>query len=180
MSRLKFILLPVIIFLSINCAKPTDEVVVSIDGIRITKSEFERDFAKFNLSKSDTKEARRDFLDNLINRKVILKEAETRGLDKEESFLEDVQDFWEQALLKKTVDKKAKELFLNIKIEDNDINDFYNANKDKFQGKTLEDVYPEIRLTLFKDKQKRAVEDWMNLLRKQANVQIHYKELGLE
>ncbi|MDD4955864.1 MAG: hypothetical protein PHP17_07510, partial [Candidatus Omnitrophica bacterium] len=116
---------------------------------------------------------------NLINRKLILREAETRGLDKEESFLEDVQDFWEQALLKRAVDKKAKELFINIKIDDTAINDFYNANKDKFQGKTLESVYPEIRLILFKEQQKKAVEDWMNSLKTNANVKINYKELGL-
>jgi len=169
----------VIILLSLACAQK-EEPAISIGQIKITKSEFEKDFAKFNLSKPDTKEARREFLDNLINRKLILREAENRGLDKDASFLEDVQDFWEQALLKRAVDKKAKELFLNIKIDDNEINDFYNTNKDKFQGKTLEDVYPEIRLVLFKQKQQKAVEDWMSSLKTQANVKINYKELGLE
>jgi len=180
MNKVKFILLLIIIFLGINCAQNKDEPVVSIGTIKITKSEFEKDFAKFNTSKPDTKEARREFLDNLINRKLILREAENRGLDKEESFLEDVQDFWEQALLKRAVDKKAKELFLNIKIDDSEIKDFYDANKDKFQGKALEDVYPEIRLVLFKQKQQKAVEDWMSSLKTQANVKINYKELGLE
>jgi hypothetical protein len=180
MNKLKFILLPVIIFLSINCAQNNEETVISIGPIKITKSEFEKDFAKFNLAKPDTKAARQEFLDNLINRKLILKEAETRGLDKEESFLEDVQDFWEQALLKRAVDKKAKELFLTIKIDDDEIRDFYNANKDKFSGKTIEDAYPEIRLGLFKEKQKKAVEDWMDSLKNQANIKIDYKELGLE
>ncbi|MDD4183178.1 MAG: hypothetical protein PHT53_05095 [Candidatus Omnitrophica bacterium] len=176
--RIKFLLLSIIILLSVNCV-PKEEAVISIGQIKITKAEFEKDFAKFNTSKPDTKEARKEFLDNLINRKLILREAETRGLDKEANFLEDVQDFWEQSLLKRAVDKKSKELFLTIKIGDDEIRDFYNANKDKFSGKTLEDVYPEIRLVLFKEHQKKAVEDWMNLLKKQANVKINYKELGI-
>lgn len=178
MSKLKFLSFLIIILLGISCA-PKEEAVISIGQIKITKAEFERDFAKFNLSKPDTNQARQEFLDNLINRKLILREAENRGLDKEESFLEDVQDFWEQALLKRAVDKKAKELFLTIKIGDDEIRDFYNANKDKFSGKTLEDVYPEIRLVIFKEKQKKSVGDWMSALKKQANIKINYKVLGI-
>ena len=179
MRKLKFLSFLIIILLGVSCA-PKEEAVIAIGPIKITKAEFERDFAKFNLSKADTKETRQEFLDNLINRKLILKEAETRGLDKEKSFLEDVQDFWEQSLLKRAVDKKAKELFLTIKIEDDEIRDFYNTNKDKFSGKVFEDVYPEIRLVLFKEKQKKAVEDWMESLKNQANIKINYKELGLD
>ncbi len=180
MNKAKILLLLMVILLGINCAQSNEEPVISIGPIKITKNEFEKDFAKFNLSKPDTQEARQEFLDNLINRKLILKEAEARGLDKEESFLEDVQDFWEQALLKRAVDKKAKELFLTIKVGDDEIKDFYDANKDKFSGKTFEDVYPEIRLIIFKQKQKKAVEDWMDSLEKQANVKINYKDLGIE
>ncbi|MCK9573869.1 MAG: SurA N-terminal domain-containing protein [Candidatus Omnitrophica bacterium] len=178
MNRVKFLLLSIIILLSINCAQK-EEAVVSIGDIKITKAEFERDFAKFNLSKPDTKAARKEFLDNLINRKLILKEAETRGLDKEESFLEDVQDFWEQSLLKIAVDKKARELFLTIKIDDAEIMDFYNKNKDKFSGKTLEDAYPEIRLVLFKERQRKSVEDWMESLKTKATIKVNYKTLGI-
>ncbi|MCK9613898.1 MAG: SurA N-terminal domain-containing protein [Candidatus Omnitrophica bacterium] len=179
MRKLKFLSFLIIILLGASCA-PKEEAVITIGPIKITKAEFERDFAKFNWSKPDTKEARQEFLDNLINRKLILKEAEARGLDKEKSFLEGVQDFWEQSLLKSAVDKKAKELFLTIKIDDEEIGDFYNTNKDKFSGKTLEDVYPEIRLVLFKEKQKKSVENWMESLKKQANIKINYKALGID
>jgi len=179
MNRANPVFFMLIILLSLACAQP-DAPVVSIGDIKITKTEFEKDFAKFNLSKPDTKEARREFLDNLINRKLILKEAETKGFDREGSFLENVQDFWEQSLLKIAVDKKARELFLTIKIDDAEIRDFYNANKDKFSGKTLEDAYPEIRLVLFKERQKKSVEDWMESLKTQATIKINYKTLGLE
>jgi hypothetical protein len=179
MRKLKFLSFLIIILLGVSCA-PKEEAVIVIGPIKITKTEFEKDFAKFNLSKPDTKEARREFLDNLINRKLILKEAETKGFDKEGSFLENVQDFWEQSLLKIAVDKKARELFLTIKIDDAEIRDFYNANKDKFSGKTLEDAYPEIRLVLFKERQRKSVEDWMESIKTQATIKINYKELGLE
>lgn len=179
MHKLKFLSFLIIILLGVSCA-PKEKAVIVIGPIKITKTEFERDFAKFNLSKPDTSQARQEFLDNLINRKLILKEAENRGLDKEKSFLEDVQDFWEQSLLKRAVDTKSKELFLTIRIGDEEITQFYNANKDNFSGKAFDDVYPEIRLVLFKEQQKKSVEDWMNSLKTQANVKINYKELGIE
>jgi hypothetical protein len=162
-----------------SCA-PKEKIAISIDGIKITKAEFERDFQKFNLSKPDTAEARKEFVDNIVNRKLILKEAETTNLDKDPAFLEDVQDFWEQSLLKLTVDKKAKQLFMNIKIDDKEIGDFYNANKDKFDNKPIADVYGEIRLILFKKKQQDAVNGWLESLKKKANVKVDYKLLGLE
>jgi len=169
----------VVILLSASCA-PKEETAVSIDSIKITKAEFEKDFQKFNLSKPDTSAARKEFIESLVNRKLILKEAETTNLDKDPAFLEDVQDFWEQSLLKLVVDKKAKQLFMTIKINDKEIDDFYNANKDKFGDKPMSDVYGEVRLILFKKKQQDAVTVWLDALRKNANVKVNYKLLGLE
>lgn len=179
MHKSRLLLFAVIILFGMSCA-PKEETAISIDGIKITKAEFEKDFQKFNLSKPDTKEARKEFVDNIVNRKLILKEAEDTNLDKDPAFLDDVQDFWEQSLLKLAVDKKAKQLFMNIKINDKDIDDFYNANKDKFANKPLSDVYGEIRLILFKKKQQDAVNSWLDSLKKKANVKVNYKLLGLE
>lgn len=179
MHKSRLLLFAIVILSSMSCASK-EETAISIDGIKITKSEFERDFQKFNLSKPDTKEARKEFIDNIVNRKLILKEAETTNLDKDPAFLEDVQDFWEQSLLKLAVDKKAKQLFMNIKINDKEIEDFYNANKDKFGDKSMADVYGEMRLILFKKKQQDAVTDWLDVLKKNANVKVNYKLLGLE
>jgi hypothetical protein len=179
MYKIRLILSMVVILLSVSCA-PKEKTAISIDGIKITKAEFEKDFEKFNFSKPDTTTARKEFVDNIVNRKLILKEAETTNLDKDPAFLEDVQDFWEQSLLKIAVDKKAKQLFMNIKIEDKEIDDFYNANKDKFENKPISDVYGEIRLILFKKKQQDAVTEWIDSLKNKANVKVDYKLLGLE
>jgi len=179
MYRLRLVFFTIIILLSAACEKQ-EEPVISFDGIKITKSEFEKEFKKLNSSKPDTKEARKEFIDNIVNRKLILKEAETKNLDKDPAFLDEVQDFWEQSLLKIVIDRKAKELFMNIKISENEINDFYNANKEKFENKPLSDVYGEVRLILFKKKQQDAVTEWIDSLKKEANVKVNYKLLGLE
>jgi len=179
MHKLRLLIFTIAILLSTACA-PKEEAVISIGDIKITKAEFEKEFKKLNSSKPDSIEARKEFIDNIINRKLILKEAESKNLDKDPAFLDEVQDFWEQSLLKLVIDRKAKELFMNIKINENEVNDFYNANKEKFENKPLSDVYGEVRLILFKKKQQDAVAEWIDSLKKEANVKVNYKLLGLE
>lgn len=179
MCKKQLAFIAIMILLGISCAS-REEIVISMGEITITKSEFEKEFKKFNLSKLDTEETRKEFLKSLINRKLILREAEEKKLDKDPAFLEAVQDFWEQALLKLSADKKSRELFITIKVDDSEIVNFYNANKDRFAGKTLDEAYPEIRLDIFKEKQNKAVLEWMDALKKKANIKINYKALGIE
>jgi hypothetical protein len=179
MIRKKRILFFCIFVLACGCA-PKEETVISINGIKETKQDFEKAFEKFNFGKPDTKEARKEFIDNFVNRKLLFLEAERTGLNKDPQFLQDVQDFWEQSLLKLVVDRKAKELFMNIRISDNEVQEFFNSHKEKYPGKNFEDVYPEIRLLLFKEKQQKAVGDWLSGLKQKSNLKINYRLLGLQ
>jgi hypothetical protein len=157
-----------------------EKPAITIGTINITKDEFNKALARYNFDIEPTKETRRTFLDNFINRKLILKEAEKEGLDKKEQFLADVQDFYEQALIKFIFDKKIKELFVSLEIKDAEINSFYNANKDKFGAKDLSSSYADIKMLLLKEKQKKAINDWLDSLRKKTSVKIDYKLLDLE
>ena len=167
----------ILVLILLSCSKSDDSVIV-IDNIRISKEEFEEEFKKYN--KETTKENIKEFLENFINRKLVLKEAEKLNIDKEKEFLKALQNYWEQSLLKIVLDRKSKELFLSIKITDEEINNFYEKNKDRFDNKDLEDVYSEIKLILTKEKQKQALSNWIESLRKKSNIKINYKLLGLE
>jgi hypothetical protein len=170
-----------IILIFLSCAKKTqEEPAIIVDNINITRSEFDSAFNRSNFEKESSKEIRKDFLDNFINRKLILKEAQRQGLDKDQQFLNDIQDFWEQALIKITFDKKIKELFLTVKVSDTEINNFYYANKDKFGTKDLLNSYNEIKLLVLKEKQKKAINEWLDSLRKKAKIKINYKLLEIE
>lgn len=118
MMRVKFYLLPLIlavIFLS-GCHCQTqaggknEEAVVSINNYNITRSEFEKEFKDSVYGKTDTAASRKDFLEALIDRKLILKQAQAEGLDKEKSFLKTIEKFWEQSLLKIALDRKTQEI----------------------------------------------------------------------
>jgi hypothetical protein len=182
MYKIKFIAYLIILSLAATaCAKKEkEEPAIVIGKIKVTKLEFENAFERFNFDKQADIEARKAFLENYIDRKLILKEAENLGLDKNEEFLQNVQDFWQQSLIKLTLDKKTKELFLSIRVSDKEISDFYKDHKNDFAAKDLSSVYGEIKLILLKEKQKKAVSDWLDSLRKKTNIKVDYKLLGLE
>jgi len=161
------------------CGLKQEKAAIKIDGIEITAREFDK---AFSLSQFAWKgpDGRKEFLDTFIQRKLILKEAEKLGLDKDPRFLDDIQLFWEQSLLKLILSKKMNRLSNDIIIDEAEIKDYYRQNKEKsFAGKQPEQVYDQIKLLLFKAKQAKAIGDWVDSLRKQAKTDIDYQSLGI-
>jgi hypothetical protein len=178
----KSILLAVVLSLactSLGCGS-RPKTVISIGDIKISADEFDSAFSKSLYGNSPTLERRRQFLSTLINRKIILKEAVSEGLDKDPGFLEDVQFFWEQALVKLTLNKKIKELASGIQVSEKEVKDYYETHKSEFAGKSLAEASEQIKLQLFIEKQRKALDDWLVSLAGKSRVDMDYKSLGLE
>lgn len=91
-------------------AEQPKEIVAKVNNYEITKDEFDREFRESGYGRSNTPASRKEFLNNLIDRKLILQDAQQQGLDKEAGFLRMIEKFWEQSLLKVALDKKIKEV----------------------------------------------------------------------
>jgi hypothetical protein len=125
-----------------KCQAKDRQVLAKINNYEITKQEFEEEFMDSGFGAYDTEESRKSFLDNLINRKIVLQEAQGQGIDKDEAFLKSIERFWEQSLLKAMLDKKSKDIAL-----------LKGADK-----KEAEDAY----------------DNWIDSLRKKADIKINY------
>ena len=86
------------------------EVAVSINDYKITRGEFEREFKNSVYGLTNTAESRQNFLNTLIDRQLLLQYAQKEGFDKERAFLDTIERFWEQSLLKIVLDKKMLEI----------------------------------------------------------------------
>lgn len=99
-----------------GCAKerPVKEVLATIGDYSLYKEDFvsEAELYPPAYRKNITKE---EMLGDLIKKKIMLMEAERRGLDKKPEFLKMVQRFWEQSLLRSLLDKKSKETLSSLK-----------------------------------------------------------------
>ncbi|MFA5096080.1 MAG: SurA N-terminal domain-containing protein [Candidatus Omnitrophota bacterium] len=91
------------------CRGKSQEIAVKVNDYEISATEFEQEFKDSNFGRTDTAQSRKDFLDNLVNRILILQDAQEQGLDKDPKFLKMVEKFWAQSLLRLAIEKKNKE-----------------------------------------------------------------------
>lgn len=165
-------------FLVIGCGKPRKPAVV-IDNLRIYPDEFEAEFRESAYGYQDTEVSRRRFLEVFVERKAMLAEAIRLGLDKDPQFLENIQDFWEQSLLKLLLDRKTKELSTELRISEEEIKDYYQSHLSQYKDKDLSSVRDEIKIIIFKKKQKDALRKWIKSLKRRLRIEIDYKQLKL-
>ncbi len=178
MKRIFCFFLMAVIF--VGCSKGIEQdTVITIDDVKITASQFEQAFQRSRFAAMGEK-GRKAFLDNYVSRKLILKEAERLGLDKDPQFLNDIQLFWEKALLKLVLLKKSHEFVKHTNIPDAAIAAYYQQHKDaQFTGKDLSEVREQIKWTLLQEKQNQAMGAWAADLKKEADIDIDYKRLGV-
>lgn len=177
----RIIVVIMMVLLAAGCSLVSKEQpAITIGDIEISQQEFEAAFQSSIFRNGDSG-SRRDFLDQFISRKLILNEAERLGLDKDPQFLNDVQLFWEQSLLKLALSKKIKELAVDIQISDQEVRRYYKKNKDsQFPEKELAQVYDQIKWIILNEKQHQAISQWAESLKTQVKLKIDYKKLGVE
>lgn len=176
MEKYLIILLCLLLFISGCQGSSKDKIILAkINDYEITKEEFEEEFKVSPFGRTDTLESRKEFLKHLINRKLILQEAQAQGLDKKKSFLKLIERFWEQSLLKIALDRKSKEIVGSVQVSDGTIEETYkNMLKEGETEKPYEEMYKEIKWRIIKLKESQMMNGWLEGLRKDADIQIDY------
>jgi hypothetical protein len=155
--------------------------VIKIDNIEITAEDFETAFKASTFSMSDNPQSRNRFLGQYVTMLLILREAEKAGLNKDPVFLDNVENFWQQSLMKLQLDRKVKELSLDIKVTDDDIRRYYNDRKEtSYKNETLQQAYENIKWLVLSEKQRQAVNAWLDNLRRGAKIDIDYNAIKVE
>ena len=179
----KITLVAFICFLSVLnlcCSPGPDKTAISIGNIKFSADEFNKAFRQSIYADSPTKENRKLFLETFINRKLILKEAASQNMDKDPRFLESIQIFWEQSLMKLILDKKIKELSSQTRLTEQEINNYYEAHREDFSDKQLSEVYGQVKLQLSILKQRAALDSWIRSLKDKNTIKADTKLLGLD
>lgn len=154
---------------------PDKSVLVKVNDYVLTKAEFEEDFKDSIYGANDTLESRKEFLNNLVNQKLILQDAQAKGLDKQKSFLKTIERFWEQSLMKVALDKKSKDISGSVSVSNDIIRDAYdNMAQAGKADKSYDQMKEQIKWQLIKLKETQLMNDWMDNLRKSAQVKIDY------
>lgn len=155
-----------------GCSKAPDETVVArINGYSISPQEFEIEFRESAYGSMDTRESRAQFLETLIDRKLILQDAQKAGLDKDVEFLKSIERYWEQMLLKVSLDRKGREIAGVVQISDGAVEARYK--KLAAEGKAelpYEQMYRDLKWQLTHEKEEQLMREWVDSLRRQAVI----------
>ncbi len=100
---------------------PGELEVARVDEYKIIVSDFRTAVVPYIEVKSGAvsdNEIKKAVLDDLVTRKVLVEEAQREGLDKQQSFMREIERYWEQSLLKLLLKKKIEELSSSLRNEE--------------------------------------------------------------
>jgi hypothetical protein len=88
-----------------------------INDYHLTLDEFQDQLAaELKLEKDFklTEEAKREFLEGLIRKELLIQEAKRLKLDRKEKFVRAIERYWESTLIRDIMDLKGKEIAKKI------------------------------------------------------------------
>lgn len=159
-------------YLKLFMLNPERQMVAQINGHKITVAQFNRELANVPAQYRDLfREEPRELLQQLIAREILLQEARRQGVKSDPSAKpEEAAVSQIQGLLKKEVIDK-------VSVTKEEVENFYKANADKLEGKTLAEVTPLIDNFLREMKAKEKASSYMAGLQKNAKIEIDEKRI---
>ena len=156
-------------------SKSKAPVLATVNGCEIRTDEFEQGFGtSAYASRGDALAARREYLDALMNQKLILLDAQKKNMDKTPDFLDSVERFWAQSLLTVALGRKTIELHKGINVREEDVRRIYeNMVKEGVTTKPFEDVYPQIKWQAETERESQLLKEWIDGMRKGASVSVN-------
>lgn len=131
----KFMILICVVVFAVGCSQKDGSkgpVLAKVEGTVITKEDFLNKINRvpeWARDRFQSEEGKKEFLDELIKEQLIYKDAMKNGLDRDENFKRDLEEFKKMNLIKiileKEVEKKAK-------LDPKEVKDFFDKNKEKF------------------------------------------------
>jgi peptidyl-prolyl cis-trans isomerase C len=116
------------------CGKKQEgKAVATIDGEKITVQEFNAELDKIPMNMKmlvASQSGKKDFLDRLVVKRLLLKEAKKDKIEKEKEFQDRLSDIREQLIIETLLKKKVT---AESQFKDEELQKFYEAHKEEFK-----------------------------------------------
>lgn len=171
-----FVLVCCFVF-SIGCSPGRDSggnrVLAQINNYKMTAEDLRYELKNVpydEIAELGSEKGKKDFIDRVVEKEILLQEAQREGLDREKDFMKSIESYWEQALLKLLLQRKAREISGSIHVYDNEIEEYY-----KNSGETLpfSKVKNDIEKIIRQEKETRAMNAWIDELKKKSQIKIN-------
>lgn len=121
-------------------SKESPNWVARCGQVSVTEPEFQafcRQQSHRNPDLQLTPEQERELLEKLVEKKLMLLEAEKLKLDQDPEFIQDLREMREQALMKRLFTRKAAELAKQAKVTDEEIHRYYEEMRQEVRFRYL-------------------------------------------
>ena len=150
-----------------------ERVVAQVNDYKMTVEDLKYELKNVpydDASLLETEKGRLDYINRLLEKEILLQEAQKKGLDREKEFMRSIENYWEQALLRLLLQKKSNEIPGLIHVYDNEIDEYYRE--------TGEDLSrSDISRIIRQKKETEAMNVWVQELKKRSRVKINEKVL---
>jgi peptidyl-prolyl cis-trans isomerase C len=130
----KWLILPLILFALIACTKKEQgKTLATVDGDVITMEQFSAELDKIPTNMKMlvvSQSGKRSFLDRLIVKKLLLKEAKKDNIEKNKEFQDRLSDIKDQLIIESLLKKKVQ---LNLNLTDADLKKYHETNREQFK-----------------------------------------------
>ncbi|HPP06050.1 MAG TPA: peptidylprolyl isomerase [Syntrophorhabdaceae bacterium] len=126
-----FVLISFVLF---GCGKTDNsKVLATIDGEKITINEFNKELDKIPINMKmmvATQSGKKNYLEKIIMKKLLLREAKKEDIEKNPEFQERLKDIKEQLVIEFLLKKKIN---VDAQITEDDLKQYYEKNKEAFK-----------------------------------------------
>jgi len=157
---------------------PSRQVLARVNDEKITVEQFNKELAKVENPIQDMyKEEPNKLLEGIIIKLLLLQEAKKQGSSAPVKTYKDAAKGslpLEESIINQFLEKKFSS---PPEVKNEEIEGFYKMYKDRMEGKPLKEVTPAIEQIIREAKQQEALGQFLEELRKNANVEINQDRL---
>ena len=148
-----------------------NDYVLTLDEFQVQLAEeleLDRDFKL-------TKKTKRDFLDQLITKEILIQEAKKRNLDRREKFIRAIERYWESTLIRDLMVMEGQGIEKRTVVSQEEIEMQYAKLKEQDENQPpLESIREEISKKIMEDKKSKLLAEWVNQLKQKAKIEINH------
>ncbi len=183
-KRYRYLLLPLLSLGIFYCSQQGAEeakILARINDYTLTLNDFESQLtAELELDKDFklTKEAKKEFLEGLIEKELLIQEAKRLQLDRKERFIKAIERYWESTLIRDLMELKGEEITQRAYISQEETEAYYKElQRSREPIPPLKELEEEIIKELKESKKTRMLDEWISDLRKKARIEINQQLL---
>jgi len=182
MKQLLSVMIVVFLFSCSNTSQPIQKeeskFLAKVNTVNISLEDIKKEFSMLPQEIQQlymTADGMESLLDELIKKELLYQEAVKRGYDKQEKFVQQMEEFNKRLLIEYLL---RDEVETKAVVSDKAVKDFYDANMDKFVGEgqkepiEFERVEDLIRNQLVGEQQRNVFDTYVKTLKDKATIEI--------